>query len=63
MCVVAAMSAAWYVAEGWCLQRQQLQEVEWEMVWEWVVGFPWAAAVYTGIFTTGLCTLGEVYNI
>lgn len=31
------------------------------MLWNWIVTFPWIPALYTGIFSTGLCLWVEVH--
>ncbi|KAK6127741.1 hypothetical protein DH2020_038517 [Rehmannia glutinosa] len=28
--------------------------------WDWIVEFPWIPALYTGVFSTGLCLWGEI---
>lgn len=32
----------------------------WTMFWDWMAAFPWIPAMYTGIFSTGLCLWIEV---
>lgn len=32
----------------------------WACFWDWLLDFPWIPALYTGVFSTGLCLWGEV---
>ncbi|KAJ4974987.1 hypothetical protein NE237_008161 [Protea cynaroides] len=57
VCVVAIFSAIWYFMDGWLGGTQEWDptSLTWVMVWDWIVAFPWIPALYTGVFTTGLC--------
>lgn len=62
VCVVALMTIGWYVVGCWSggLQDCDPSLWTWTKFWDWMATFPWIAAVYTGVFTTGLCMWGEV---
>ncbi|CAD5196155.1 uncharacterized protein LOC135652505 isoform X1 [Musa acuminata AAA Group] len=32
----------------------------WSMMWDWINSFPWIPALYTGVFSTGLCLWAEM---
>ncbi|KAM2658476.1 hypothetical protein EV2_021183 [Malus domestica] len=62
VCVVTVMSAIWYcvgVGSGG-LQDFNPSLWTWGMFWEWMVVFPWIPALYSGIFSTGLCLWVEM---
>ncbi|KAK4758730.1 hypothetical protein SAY87_020031 [Trapa incisa] len=56
VCVVAFFSVLWYFT-GSLFNSTQESGVSWTwaMVWESLVEFPWIPALYTGVFSTGLC--------
>ncbi|KAF6154097.1 hypothetical protein GIB67_009819 [Kingdonia uniflora] len=61
--VIAILSAIWYLvgeifgsAHGW-----DTGSWTWITVWDWIVEFPWISALYTGLFSTGLCLWVEVW--
>ncbi|XP_002526034.2 uncharacterized protein LOC8258205 isoform X1 [Ricinus communis] len=57
VCVVACFSTLWYFIEGGFdgIQACDPSSWTWTMVWHWIVTFPWIPALYTGVFSTGLC--------
>ncbi|OMO51412.1 Tubulin [Corchorus olitorius] len=57
VCVVALFSTLWVVIGGWFdgIQDVEKSSLTWELLWDWMVAFPWLPALYTGIFSTGLC--------
>ncbi|KAK1567986.1 hypothetical protein Q3G72_019007 [Acer saccharum] len=57
VCVIALFSTIWYFVDGWCGGIQDWDPSSWTlaMFWKWMVSFPWIPALYTGIFSTGLC--------
>ncbi|KAG8388031.1 hypothetical protein BUALT_Bualt02G0082900 [Buddleja alternifolia] len=56
--VVAVLSTLW------CLMGANVDSNglgwTWAMFWDWIVVFPWVPALYTGVFSTGLCLWGEI---
>ncbi|XP_061366032.1 uncharacterized protein LOC133309286 [Gastrolobium bilobum] len=62
ICIVVFFSAIWYVVGGWINGSQHSLPSSWtlKMLKDWMVGFPWPPAIYTGIFSTGLCLWGEM---
>ncbi|KAJ1418425.1 EamA domain [Sesbania bispinosa] len=61
ICIVVLFSTIWYIAGG-CINGAQHvlpSSWTWTMLRDWMVGFPWIPAIYTGIFSTGLCLWGE----
>ncbi|XP_048319238.2 uncharacterized protein LOC125418780 [Ziziphus jujuba] len=62
VCVVATFSTIWYFVGGWLggVQDYDPSSWTWTMFWEWMVAFPWIPALYTGIFSTGLCLWVEM---
>lgn len=61
--IVALSSTLWYVLGG-CfggIQECRPSSWTWAMLWNWMVTFPWIPAVYTGVFSTGLCLWVEVH--
>ncbi|XP_022736917.1 uncharacterized protein LOC111289835 [Durio zibethinus] len=62
VCVVALFSTLWVVIEGWFDGNQDFDQssLTWELLWDWMVTFPWVPALYTGIFSTGLCLWIEI---
>lgn len=67
VCVVALFSILWVVVGGWFdgMEDFDKSSLTWELLWDWMVSFPWVPALYTGIFSTGLCLWIEVlfFNI
>lgn len=60
--VVAFFSLLWYFIEG-CLSGTESTDPQiwtWMTLWDSFVSFPWIPAVYTGVFSTGLCSLVEM---
>lgn len=62
VCVIALLSAVWYLIGGSLggTQGSDPSSWTWTMFWDWMVAFPWIPALYTGIFSTGLCLWIEV---
>ncbi|KAK6249793.1 hypothetical protein SCA6_003798 [Theobroma cacao] len=60
--VVALFSTLWVVIGGWFDGTQDFDKSSWtwELLWDWMVAFPWVPALYTGIFSTGLCLWIEI---
>lgn len=60
--VVAILSTVW------CLMGSNLDGIQendgiswtWACFWDWILAFPWMPALYTGVFSTGLCLWGEI---
>ncbi|GMN69834.1 hypothetical protein TIFTF001_038881 [Ficus carica] len=61
VCVVAVFSTIWYLVGGFSggFQEYNPSMWTWAKFWDWMVSFPWVPAVYTGIFSSGLCLWGE----
>ncbi|CAI0394180.1 unnamed protein product [Linum tenue] len=62
VCVVAMSSTIWVVIGGLLDGNRELSQSSWSwlMMWDWVVSFPWMPALYTGVFSTGLCLWAEM---
>ncbi|CAA0831251.1 Unknown protein [Striga hermonthica] len=63
VCVVALLSTAWYFMEGWFGGHiQESDPFSWTFatVLNSISSFPWVPALYTGIFSTGLCLWVEM---
>ncbi|XP_019437439.1 PREDICTED: uncharacterized protein LOC109343540 [Lupinus angustifolius] len=62
ICVVALFSAAWYLVGGCINGTLHPLTSTWTltMLRNWMVGFPWIPAIYTGIFSTSLCLWAEI---
>ncbi|PON66659.1 EamA domain containing protein [Trema orientale] len=62
VCVVAVLSTTWYLVGGWSGGLQECDPSLWTLTkfWNWMVAFPWIPALYTGIFSSGLCLWGEM---
>lgn len=62
VCVVALFSAVWYIVG--CgfggIQEFDPSSWTWRMFSDSVTAFPWIPALYTGIFSTGLCLWVEM---
>ncbi|KAL8035010.1 hypothetical protein ABFX02_12G069200 [Erythranthe guttata] len=63
VCVVALLSTVWYFVEG-CFGGGILESNPFSWTWatvlDWISSFPWLPALYTGIFSTGLCLWVEM---
>ncbi|KAL2478897.1 uncharacterized protein Fot_47911 [Forsythia ovata] len=57
--VVAVLSTIWWLI-GDCIQDSDGVSWTWALFWDWIVAFPWIPALYSGVFTTGLCLWGEI---
>ncbi|XP_059641833.1 uncharacterized protein LOC132283824 [Cornus florida] len=60
VCVTALLSVIWYLVGGWFDGAQDYNGLSWAVVWDWMVVFPWIPALYTGVFSTGLCLWAEI---
>uniref|UniRef100_A0A2P2QNT5 Uncharacterized protein LOC103338699 n=1 Tax=Rhizophora mucronata TaxID=61149 RepID=A0A2P2QNT5_RHIMU len=62
VCVVAVLSTIWVVIGGWFDGVEALDQSLWTLavLWDWLIAFPWIPALYTGIFSTGLCLWIEI---
>lgn len=61
VCVVTLLSTFWVLIGGWLSGYQDSEpSLTREMVWDWMVAFPWIPALYTGTFSTGLCLWVEM---
>ncbi|PIN09119.1 hypothetical protein CDL12_18295 [Handroanthus impetiginosus] len=63
VCVVALLSTIWYFLEGWFGGGfEELDPSSWTlgMILDWISVFPWIPALYTGIFSTGVCLWVEM---
>lgn len=62
VCVVAVLSTTWYLVGGWSGGLQECDPSLWTFTkfWDWMIAFPWIPALYTGIFSSGLCLWGEM---
>lgn len=62
VCVVAISSALWYLLGTWFgdVEGGNPSSWTWTMFWDWMVVFPWIPALYTGVFSTGLCLWVEI---
>ncbi|RVX17999.1 hypothetical protein CK203_004270 [Vitis vinifera] len=62
VCVVALLSTFWYVIGGWFdgIQDSDQASWTWAVLWDSMVAFPWIPALYTGVFSTGLCLWLEI---
>ena len=61
---MALSSAIWFVCRDMFSEVHQLNfgsvSWEWSAWWDWMISFPWIPAIYTGVFSTGLCLWAEV---
>ncbi|XP_060213583.1 uncharacterized protein LOC132640817 [Lycium barbarum] len=57
MLVVALVSTLWYFIGGsfFGTQAVNLSDWTWSTFWSSTLSFPWIPALYTGLFSTGLC--------
>ncbi|XVF43617.1 hypothetical protein PTKIN_Ptkin02bG0054600 [Pterospermum kingtungense] len=62
VCIVALLSTLWYFLGGWLDGSLEFNPLSWScaMFWDWMFMFPWIPALYTGIFSTGLCLWVEM---
>ncbi|XP_028097201.1 uncharacterized protein LOC114297053 isoform X1 [Camellia sinensis] len=62
VCVVALLSTLWYFLGGWFggIHEGNPSSWTWTMFWDWMAAFPWLPALYTGVFSTGLCLWVEM---
>ena len=53
----------WYFVGGWFdgIESRNPSYWTWSMIWVWIAAFPWIPALYTGVFSTGLCLWIEVF--
>uniref|UniRef100_A0A6N2KQT7 EamA domain-containing protein n=1 Tax=Salix viminalis TaxID=40686 RepID=A0A6N2KQT7_SALVM len=62
VCVLALLSTMWVMLGGWFDGNQELDQSSWtwETIRDWFIAFPWIPALYTGVFSTGLCLWVEI---
>ncbi|KAM7277348.1 hypothetical protein ACFE04_019214 [Oxalis oulophora] len=62
VCVLALFSTIWYLVGGWfgTVKGFDPSSWTWDIFLDWMVTFPWIPAIYTGIFSTGLCLWVEM---
>ncbi|KAK2971338.1 hypothetical protein RJ640_026055 [Escallonia rubra] len=62
VCVVALSSTMWYSVRAWLggIEECNPSSWTWALFWDWMMVFPWVPALYTGIFSTGLCLWVEM---
>lgn len=62
VCVVAVFSIMWYIVGGWICGGEVINPSSWtwDMFCKWMVTFPWVPALYTGLFSTGICLWVEM---
>ncbi|KAJ6687760.1 hypothetical protein OIU74_016452 [Salix koriyanagi] len=62
VCVLALLSTMWVMFGGWFDGNQELDQSSWtwETIRDWFIAFPWIPALYTGVFSTGLCLWVEI---
>ncbi|KAM6571762.1 hypothetical protein CsatA_015842 [Cannabis sativa] len=62
VCVVSILSTTFYLVGGWSggLQEYDPSLWSWTNFLNWMVAFPWIPAIYTGLFSSGLCLWGEM---
>ncbi|KAL5697412.1 hypothetical protein ACHQM5_030729 [Ranunculus cassubicifolius] len=62
ICVVAVFSIVWYMISGGFSSVSELDPGSWTwaLTLDWIVQFPWIPALYTGIFSTGVCLWVEM---
>ncbi|KAH0455264.1 hypothetical protein IEQ34_015296 [Dendrobium chrysotoxum] len=60
--VVALSSAIWFIFQKYFIDGEGviLRSCTWSYLWDLIILFPWIPAMYTGIFSTGLCLLVEM---
>lgn len=59
---MAFSSAAWFISREIFSDSHQLgmESWTWTTVSDWMISFPWIPALYTGVFSTGLCLWAEI---
>ncbi|KAK0587942.1 hypothetical protein LWI29_031611 [Acer saccharum] len=62
ICVVALLSTIWVLVGGLFDGDQDFNQMSWTwtVLWDWMVAFPWVPALYTGLFSTGICLWIEI---
>ncbi|KAH7549403.1 hypothetical protein JRO89_XS13G0026000 [Xanthoceras sorbifolium] len=62
ICVVALLSTIWVLIGGWFDGDRDFNQTSWTwtVLWDWMAAFPWVPALYTGIFSTGICLWIEI---
>ncbi|XP_031268967.1 uncharacterized protein LOC116127458 [Pistacia vera] len=62
VCVVALLSTIWVLVGRWFDAGQDFDQSSWtwSVLWDWIVAFPWVPALYTGVFSTGMCLWIEI---
>ncbi|KAJ4713524.1 Drug/metabolite transporter [Melia azedarach] len=62
ICVVALLSTIWVLVGGWFDGNQDFNQSSWTwtVLWDWMFAFPWVPALYTGVFSTGICLWIEI---
>ncbi|CAJ1932435.1 unnamed protein product [Sphenostylis stenocarpa] len=62
ICMVVLFSVIWYLLGGYMNGSQHPFPSSWtmKMLRDWMIGFPWIPAIYTGIFSTGICLWVEM---
>ncbi|GLT78407.1 hypothetical protein SLA2020_499440 [Shorea laevis] len=62
VCVIALFSMLWFFLRGWCGGTWKLNPSSWtwKVFLDSIIRFPWIPALYTGIFSTGLCLWVEM---
>lgn len=60
--MIAVLSTLWYTVGGapGLIQDSESVPWTWPLFWDSMVTFPWIPALYTGLFSTGLCLWGEI---
>ncbi|PKU79174.1 uncharacterized protein LOC110096315 isoform X2 [Dendrobium catenatum] len=60
--VVALSSAIWFIFQKYLIDGEgvSLGSCTWSYLWDSIISFPWIPAMYTGIFSAGLCLLVEM---
>ncbi|KAL5815482.1 hypothetical protein ACOSQ4_026123 [Xanthoceras sorbifolium] len=62
ICIVALLSTIWVLIGGWFDGDRDFNQTSWTwtVLWDWMAAFPWVPALYTGIFSTGICLWIEI---
>ncbi|KAL2518544.1 Uncharacterized protein Adt_14791 [Abeliophyllum distichum] len=63
ICTVSLLSTVWYSMETWFgggIHESNISSWTWATCWHSIATFPWIPALYTGIFSTGLCLWVEI---
>ncbi|GLT99828.1 hypothetical protein SLE2022_172410 [Rubroshorea leprosula] len=62
VCIIALFSMLWFFLRGWCGGTWKLNPSfwTWKVFLDSIIRFPWIPALYTGIFSTGLCLWVEM---